>query len=89
MEIAAAGEDQKALRRIARALLSEGYKGNIAAIAIIADRLDGSFPQPVGGSDDLGPRRLHITWGNPTPEGVEQRAVVAAAASSIDDLSVR
>ena len=57
MEIAAAGDDNKALRRVARALLDE------AAIAMIADRLDGKVPQPRGGSDELGPQRLHITWG--------------------------
>jgi hypothetical protein len=29
---------------------------------MLADRLDGKVPQPVGGSD-LGPQRLHISWG--------------------------
>jgi hypothetical protein len=65
MEIHAAGDNNhQALRRFARALLAEAYKGNIAAIAMIADRLDGKVPQPVGGSDDLGPQRLQISWGN-------------------------
>jgi hypothetical protein len=62
MEIAAAGDDHKALRRVARALLAAAYKGNVAAATMIADRLDGKVPQPTGGSDDLGPQRLHISW---------------------------
>jgi hypothetical protein len=88
MEIAAAGDDNKALRRVARALLAEAYKGNIAAIAMIADRLDGKVPQPVGGNDDLGPRRLHITWGGQTCEAADQRAVVATTPSAAGDLPV-
>ena len=51
MEIAAAGDDHKALRRVARALLAEASKGNVAAASMIADRLDGKVPQPTGGSD--------------------------------------
>jgi hypothetical protein len=76
MEIAAAGDNHQALRRVARALLAEAYKGNVAAIAMIADRLDGKVPQPVGGSDELGPRRLHISWGAPP----QQAGALAAAA---------
>ena len=83
MEIAAAGPDYKALRRVARALLAEANKGNIAAIAILADRLDGKVPQPVGGSDELGPRRLHITWSEPTHQDIDQRAVTAATAGAV------
>ena len=84
MEIAAAGDDHKALRRIARPLLAEAYNGNIAAIAMIADRLDGKVPQPVGGSEELGPRRLHITWGSQTPAG--QSAKVATTPKASGDL---
>ena len=87
MEIAAAGDNHQALRRIARALLAEAYTGNIAAIAMIADRLDGKVPQPVGGSDELGPRRLHITWGGQTCEAADQRAV-ATTPNAAGDLSV-
>src|SRR5262245_54407405 len=78
MEIAAAGDNHQALRSVARALLAEAHKGNIAAISLIADRLDGKVPQPVGGSDELGPRRLHITWSEPTHQDIDQRAVAAA-----------
>ena len=55
MEIAAAGDDHKGLRRVARALLAEACKRNVAAASMIADRLDGKVPQPIGGSDELGP----------------------------------
>ena len=79
MEIAAAGDDNKALRRVARALLAEAYKGNIAAIAMIADRLDGKVPQPRGGSDELGPQRLHISWGVPYRDTQSDRTLVAPA----------
>jgi hypothetical protein len=80
MEIAAAGDDYKALRWVARALLAEAYKGNIAAIAMIADRFDGKVPQPVGGSDELGPQRLHISWGGRS----QYDGVLAAPANNQD-----
>ena len=45
LEIAAAGADHKALRRIARRLLEEAEGGSIQAIAMVADRLDGKAAQ--------------------------------------------
>lgn len=45
MEIAAAGPNHKALRRIARRLLEDAEGGNIQAIAMVADRLDGKPAQ--------------------------------------------
>lgn len=45
MEIKAAGEDHKALRRIASNLLSLAYNGDLNAIKEIADRLDGRAAQ--------------------------------------------
>lgn len=51
MEIAAAGEDSKALRRIAKAHLEKAAAGDIAAIKELADRLDGKVPQAVTGED--------------------------------------
>ncbi len=41
MEIAAAGDNHKRLRRIANALLEKAETGDIQAIAQVADRLDG------------------------------------------------
>jgi len=58
MELAAVGEDQKALRAIARNLiaLAQG-SDNLAlpAIAQIADRLDGKVPQGIIGGDEDDP----------------------------------
>ena len=52
MQIKAAGEDSKALRRIADALLSKAYEGDMAAIKEVADRLDGKVPQGIQGEED-------------------------------------
>lgn len=53
MELAAAGEDRKALRSIARRLIAKADEGDMQAIKEVADRLDGKVPQAViGGSDD-------------------------------------
>lgn len=52
LEIAAAGEDQKAMRRVAAALLNQAYDGDMQAIKEIADRMDGKVPQAVVGGDD-------------------------------------
>lgn len=45
MEIAAAGPDMKALRRVAVALLDKAYEGDMAAVKEVADRLDGKPAQ--------------------------------------------
>ena len=52
IEIAAAGEDQKALREAGRKLLDRARKGDLAAINILADRLDG---KPVQGIENADP----------------------------------
>ena len=56
MEIAAAGEDLKALRAIARNLIRQAQKDELAAlpsINTVADRLDGKVPQAfIGGGED-------------------------------------
>ena len=54
MELAAAGEDHKSLRKIAKKLISEANKGNMAAMKEIADRMDGKAAQSltVGGDQD-------------------------------------
>ena len=58
MEVLAAGDDHKALRRIARKLLEQAYTGDIAAIKEVADRLDGKVAQLIGGDDEAGPVRF-------------------------------
>jgi hypothetical protein len=53
MELAAAGDDHKALRLIARNLIEQAQtKEGLAAIKEIADRLDGKAPQPLKNDDD-------------------------------------
>ena len=42
---------------------------------MIADRLDGKVPQPTGGSDELGPQRLHVSWRGSEPGEEEVRNV--------------
>jgi hypothetical protein len=80
LEIAAAGEDHKALRRIARALLDKAASGDTAAITALADRLDGKVPQTIGPADELGPQRLEISWRGAEPvRQVEHHAVLELA----------
>jgi hypothetical protein len=62
VEIAAAGDDNKALRAIARALMEQAAGGDIQAIREFADRVDGKVPQGHGGDDELGPVQQVITW---------------------------
>lgn len=52
MELAAAGEDRKALRRIARKLIANAESGDMQAIGMIADRLDGKPAQEVNATID-------------------------------------
>jgi hypothetical protein len=52
MELAAAGEDSKALRAIARALILKASEGDMPAIKELADRVDGKVPQGISGDDE-------------------------------------
>ena len=49
MELASAGEDQRALRSIARALIAKAEDGDMQAIKELADRIDGKVPQGIEG----------------------------------------
>jgi hypothetical protein len=73
MEIAAAGDDHKALRRVARALLADACKTNVAAASMIADRLDGKVPQPIGGRRTRAAAAAQQLGHSPTPR---QRGLV-------------
>ena len=53
MEIADAGEDHKALRRVARKLIENAEAGDIRAIRELADRLDGKPIQAVDANVDV------------------------------------
>jgi len=64
MELAAAGEDKKALRAIARNLINLARKDDekaLPAINVIADRLEGKPAQAIigGGEDDPAINVIH------------------------------
>lgn len=61
LEIAAAGENHKALRRVAKALLDKASDGDVAAINTLADRLDGKVPQAVVGDAEHDPVQMIVT----------------------------
>jgi hypothetical protein len=52
MELAAVGEDQKALRAIARKLIEAATEGKMDAIKELGDRIDGKVPQGIVGGDE-------------------------------------
>lgn len=66
MELKAAGEDHKALRQIARAIIGKASDGDIQAIKEIADRMDGKVPQGIEGGDPDNPVRMTFGWLNST-----------------------
>jgi hypothetical protein len=53
MEIASAGDDHKALRAVAQALLGKAMMGDVQAIKELGDRLDGKPAQAVEMSGGL------------------------------------
>lgn len=86
MEIAAAGENSKALRLIARALLDRAETGDVAAITSLADRLDGRVPQTIGQSDEHRPQKLIISWrSDPEPEVIEHVQAIALPTPEKDE----
>lgn len=62
MEIAAAGDDFKRLRKIASALLNKAETGDVPAIQQVADRLDGKPAQTVTNDEEAGPLKMEISW---------------------------
>ncbi len=63
MELAAAGDDHKELREIARNLIKLAKLAETAALPAIkevADRTDGKVTQPLSGDEDGAP--IAITW---------------------------
>jgi len=66
LEIAAAGEDRKALRVVARQLIANASEGKLDAIKELADRVDGKVPQAVMNDEETGPFRMTFEWLKPT-----------------------
>lgn len=58
MELAAAGEDHKALRLIARVLIEKASAGDLQAINSLVDRTDGKVPQALIGDNDSDPIKV-------------------------------
>lgn len=59
MALAAAGEDQKALRLVAQVLIDKALEGDMHAIKELADRTDGKVAQSIiGGDDEDNPIRM-------------------------------
>ena len=52
MELAALGDDSKALRSVARKLIAQADSGDMQAIKELADRLDGKVATPIAGDDE-------------------------------------
>ena len=59
MEIAAAGDDHKALRKIAAALLAKAANGDVPAINSLADRTDGKVAQALIGDSQEDAMQVH------------------------------
>lgn len=68
MEIADAGDNLKALRPIAAALIQEASEGNVNAIKELADRLDGKVPQAIVGDDEHEPIQVAVIKYTDTPD---------------------
>src|SRR5262245_17303443 len=85
MEIASAGDDHKALRKIAAALLAKAAGGDVAAINALADRTDGKVAQALIGDSEQEPVRVHTIVrkivDHPTP--CVGSAIAGGAASGI------
>ncbi|PDT47320.1 hypothetical protein CO661_14150 [Sinorhizobium fredii] len=76
MELAAAGEDNKALRKIARALIEKAEAGDMQAIKELADRTDGKVPQALIGDEENPINLIHkierviVDAANPDRSGI-------------------
>src|SRR6476619_8512441 len=82
MEIKAAGDDHKALRKIAAALLAKAASGDVPAINSLADRTDGKVAQAlIGDSEEDGVRLVHTI----TRKIVEQEAADAQSVKPTND----
>ena len=70
IELLAAGDDQKALRAVAAALIKEAQSGNLQAIKELADRTDGKSAQQLtlaGPDDQEGrPTAIQVTYVRPS-----------------------
>ena len=61
MEIKAAGDDHKALRKISAALLAKAASADVPAINALADRTDGKVAQALIGDSEQDAMQVHRT----------------------------
>ena len=61
IELAALGEDSKALRGIARSLIMAASEGKMDAIKEIGDRMDGKPAQAIIGGEEDDPE-IKVSW---------------------------
>ena len=54
--------DRAKLRMLVSGVIERAMNGEPWAAQLVFDRIDGKVPQPVGGSDELGPQKLQIEW---------------------------
>jgi|SRR6516225_693360 hypothetical protein len=54
--------DKAKLKQLVKTTLHLALAGEAWAQQLIYERIDGRVPQPVGGSEELGPQRLQIEW---------------------------
>lgn len=59
MELAAAGDNNKALRMIAAKLIEKATEGDMQAIKEIADRTDGKVAQTIAGDEENPLEMIH------------------------------
>jgi len=52
LELAALGEDSKALREVAKKLIAQAMVGEQWAVKELADRIDGKVPTPIAGDEE-------------------------------------
>ena len=54
--------DGRQLKQLVNVTVQLALAGEAWAQQLIYERIDGRMPQPVGGSQELGPQRLQIEW---------------------------
>ena|SRR5215471_8151311 len=55
-------DDRRQLKDLVRCTLRLALAGEAWAQQLVYERIDGRVPQPIGGSDELGPTKLQIEW---------------------------
>ena len=73
--------DRAKLKLLVLKLTQLALAGEAWAAQLVLDRIDGKVPQPIGGSDELGPTKLQIEWKFSDPNGLPAQPEPAALAA--------